>query len=42
MGDETILDAAYNRPAVVDTVVPPSELTDVSEFGYSYWFRFMS
>ena len=41
-GSERILDAAHNRPAVVDTEVTGSDLRDVREFGYGFWFRYLT
>jgi hypothetical protein len=41
-GSDKILDAAHNKPAVVDTEIYGKDLYDVSEYGYGFWFRFLS
>lgn len=41
-GDETIVDAFYNKGAVADTKVPSEALKDTSEYGYGFWMRFLT
>jgi hypothetical protein len=41
-GPKEIVDAAFDRPAVADTIVKGDDLSDVSEYGYGYWLRFLT
>jgi hypothetical protein len=37
-----LIDAAYDKPAVADSVVVGEDLSDVSEYGYGFWLKFMT
>ena len=41
-GVDSLLSAAFDGNAVVDTVLSKSDLKDVTEYGYGFWFKFMT
>jgi hypothetical protein len=41
-GPDATLNAAYDGDAVVDTEVVGKDLEDASEYGFGFWFRFLT
>jgi hypothetical protein len=41
-GSKEIIDSSFKGDAVADIRVSDGDLTDSSEYGYGYWFRFLS
>lgn len=37
-----MIDADYDKAAVADTVLTGDDLSDVSEYGYGFWLKFMT
>ena len=37
-----MIDAAFDKAAVADTVISGDDLSDVSEYGYGFWLKFMT
>jgi hypothetical protein len=43
MGDPTIVDTAFDDPKPLATIEATKEkLSDIREYGYSYWFRYLT